>query len=168
MSASVEQIASRLGFTMQELALNRAGQISERQSWQAIRTAVTYGGVMLAMVVAVLLVTFVIKPDRAVRIVYYFTLFPGSLVVLYIAGVWIRGAVERKVLVCEGSLAFEGSGRGPPSMVIGRARVTAPPHAVDILAKGARYRIFYLAHSRTFLSIEPMPDDSATSTKVPP
>jgi hypothetical protein len=162
MNSSVEQIALSLGFTIQELSLNRAGQISARQSWENVRLAAWGAGMILAVIVAILVLVFLIKPTGILRLVYCFFLIPGFLVVSYIGFVWIRGAIEQRVLVAEGSLSFHGAGRGPPTMVIGQARVPAPPHANAVLTENTPYRVYYLAHSRIFLSIEPFaPDASA-------
>ena len=111
MSSSVEQIALGLGFTIQELSLNRAGQISARQSWESVRLAAWGAGIIVAVIVAILVLVFLIKPTGILRLVYCFFLIPGFLVVSYIGFVWIRGAIEQRVLVAEGSLSFHGAGR---------------------------------------------------------
>ncbi len=154
-SSQLEDIARTLGFTLDELALNRTGQISARQSWENVRLAAWGMGLIVAVIVAILVLVFIIKPTGILRLVNCLFLIPGFLVVSYIGCVWIRGVIERRVLVTEGSLSFHGAGRGPPTMVIGQARVPAPPHANAVLTENTPYRVFYLAHSRIFLSIEP-------------
>jgi hypothetical protein len=167
LDTSLEQVALQLGFTVQELAFNRAGQLSTRQFWDSVRAASLGAGFVLAVLAAIAVVVFVVRPSglwpKGLLVLISLLLGAGLLLALYVGGQWVLAAVERKVLVAEGSVSFAGSGRGPPAMVIGQARVPAPAGARSVLTKGGSYRVFYLAHSQAFLSVEPLTDQATTT-----
>jgi hypothetical protein len=148
-------LTSKLGFSLAELELNRAGQLSSEQNWTALRSGVSSFGMMLAAV-GVLLVILGFRSSGMLRVVWYVFLIPGSGVVFYFFCLMFLGAVQRRVVTAEGTVDFRGGSRGPPSLLIGKASVSAPPNASEVLTSSRRYRLYYLAKIDQFLSIEPL------------
>ena len=149
-----DDLGPLLGFTNEELALNRAGALSWHQLWEAIRTALVFGGLMLGVVGGLLAVVFVMRPTGYLRLVYVM-LVPGALALLWLSASFVAAPFLRRVSTAEGPLDFRGSGRGPRALVIGGAWVEAPPRAATVLQKDESYRVYYLAGANQFLSIEP-------------
>jgi len=155
-----EKIAATLGFTLEELELNRAGRVSPHQSWDAIQQALTMGGLAVVAAGVMLCLVFIVRPTGWARL--YYVLGFGSLALVSVFG-WraIVGAVERTVLVAEGPLNLHGTGRGTAA-AIGRASVPVRYQAAFVLTTGATYRLYYLARADKFLSIEPVAGAGAT------
>jgi hypothetical protein len=155
-TADLRRIAATLGFTMEELALNRAGALSHHQSWEAVKRALGMGGLTLMLFVSVLAMVYVVRGMGRVRFLYYGLGFGGLLLFALIGWRSVVGAVKQVVLSAEGTLDMHGTGKGMVA-VIGRARVLISTDARQVLSKGGRYRIFYLSDANSFLSIEPAP-----------
>jgi hypothetical protein len=156
MPPSTQQIADALGFSLEELALNRAGSVSWRQLTSLF--ASTFLAFSFALLAAAILV-FVGANGKTWMIVPYGLL---SVVVISLFG-WLgwESAVdlfERKVHFAEGPVQFKASRRGV-RIVIGTFRGGAWPNAATVLPQGGNYRLYYLPHSDSVLSIEPI--DSA-------
>jgi hypothetical protein len=153
--SSAQPIASALGFSLEELALNRAGHVSWRQ------LAYLFGWTLFDLFftlfcVAILALVVAGKPRKLWMSVMYAVLSTGAGAIVGFLG-W-RSAADlftRTVVVAEGPLRFQAGGRRA-QMLIGAFRGSAPLHATTVLAEGAEYRLYYLARSGTFLSIEPV------------
>jgi hypothetical protein len=153
----LNRIAATLGFTLEDLALNRAGQLSPHQSWDASKQALiasAIGLLFLAGIAAVIAVG--AKSGGRVRFLYYVVCPLVVVIVAYVCSTSIGAAIKRTVLHSEGTLKMNGTGKGMVAKV-GHARVLIPTDALNVLKNGDRYRIFYLGVSESFLSIEPLP-----------
>lgn len=155
MSVPLETIAATLGFTLEELALNRAGRMSPHQIAESVRSAVGISGTVLVAVGATLIVLFLGRPTGAVRILV--TILCLGLVALCTAfsGQAVAGAVRHEVLTDEGTLEFKSGPRLSTMVVVGRFR-SVVNDASKVLTPGERYRVFYARHSEALLSIEPL------------
>lgn len=153
--AEASYLASRLGFTIPDLELNRAGQISMAQRGTAYWSGAGYLLLVLAGI-AFGVALFRAKVSVVTRVILSVIFVPGLGLVLWIFGSKVVGAVHPRVVSVDGLIDFRGNSRGPPSLLVGEVRVGAPDHAREVLVKGRRYRLYYLAHSLQFLSIEPL------------
>jgi hypothetical protein len=160
----LDQITSTLGFTLEDLVLNRAGKLSSHQVSESVKVALTFCGIAMMAVGAVLAVLFLVRPTGVLRVLYG-TLSLGAAV-LATAFAWreVAGAATRRVLTDEGSIDLHGTGRGMVA-VVGRSRVGISTDALKVITKGDRYRIYYLARSDRFLSIEPIQEPAPSPAK---
>lgn len=148
-------IARSLGFTLDELALNRAGQISSHQAWENVRMALFPVGLALVFLGMLLVFVFLVKPAGVGRLLYAVPIV-GLVVMVGLAWYFAVAAWQHRVLVAQGPLHFQ-KGRGGPSIVVDRIWVQDSPHAApSTLMEGNAYRLYYVARSRRFLSIEPL------------
>lgn len=161
MAADLSQIASTLGFTLDELALNRAGKLSPQQSWEAVKGALTSGGLMVMALLAVLALVLVVRPTGGLRFLYYGLGLAGLALFVLLGWQAIAGAARKAVLTAEGPLDLHGTGKGTVA-VIGGARIPVSHRGLEVLRNGGRYRMYYLGDANRFLSIEPAPDAAAS------
>lgn len=155
MSAPLQAIASALEFSIDDLALNRTGRLSPEQSWQSVRLALGSVGLLLALAGAFLFTMVAIKPKGAAKLG---TVACGvCALAVFGAFTWgyLAGAVARRVEMREGPLDLFGAGRGGMNAVVDRTWVPISTRALEVLTKGERVRVYFLAHSKQFLSIEP-------------
>jgi hypothetical protein len=154
-TVELSRIAPTLGFTLEDLALNRAGKLSAHQSWEAIKSALTMSGLTVMVIGAFLAVVFVVRPTGFARLAYYALSLTGVALFAFLGWRSVAGAVKKVVLHAEGTLDLHGSGKGTVA-VIGRARVPISFKAFEVLTKGGHYRMFYLSDANNLLSIEPI------------
>ncbi|SRR5450759_972825 len=153
--SQLEHIARTLGFTLDELALNRLGQMSAHQGWEAVRyTLVPVGGALVG-IGGVLAIHFLMKPIWLRRLVLA-VIAVAALLMIVIASQTIAAAWQRKVVNAEGALDFQTFGRGGPIIFVDHAHIPAPTGSSDVLTKGEIYRLYYVQGSNQFLSIEPV------------
>lgn len=160
MTAELTQIASALGFTLDELALNRAGKLSPQQSWDALKGALTSGGLVVVALLAVLAMVLVVRPTGGLRFLYYGLGLAGVALLVLLGWQAILGAARKTVVTAEGALDLHGTGKGTVA-VIGRARIPVSHRGLEVLRNGGRYRMYYLGDANRFLSIEPAPEPAA-------
>lgn len=165
MATSLDQIASTLGFTLEELTLNAAGKLSPHQVWVSVRTALVFS--LLALLAGGALV--------AVATVKANLLYRFFAVVVLVGGIFLTGReatrsamalVSRQVLSAEGPVKIGPGARYNVSVTIG------PWHDIvadagKVLTPGARYRVYYLARSNRLLSIEPLPEPGPADRPLP-
>ena len=163
---SVTEMGAVLGFSVEELDLNRSGVVSSRQLWHLCFTeaAGTSFVVLTAAAIAILCVAkwkTTSAPMKIMPALYcvFAAIFGG-----WAARDIVTNVVTRKVSAAEGPLQFEANGRGA-RMIVGSFKGGAPVGAYKVLTEGATYRVYYMAHSDDFLSIEPI--DSSKSSTVP-
>jgi hypothetical protein len=159
-TAELSQIAATLGFTLDDLAMNRAGKLSPQQSWEALKGALTSGGLMVMVLAAVLAMVFVLRPTGGWRLLYYGLGLAGLALFVVLGWQAIAGAARKAVLSAEGPLDLHGTGKGMVA-VIGGARVPIAHQGLQVLRNGGRYRLYYLGGANRFLSIEPIADAGA-------
>ncbi|HXI60659.1 MAG TPA: hypothetical protein VNO55_31575 [Polyangia bacterium] len=153
----LSQIAATLQFTLEELALNRAGRLSPQQTWDATKSALFTGALGLVVLGGLLVAALIVRPAGVVRLILY-TMGPLSLALLaFLSWGAIDGAIQRRVIAVEGALDLRSNGRGT-EVAVGKSHVPISHKASSVLTKGARYRLYYLAGADTFLSIEPVDD----------
>jgi hypothetical protein len=150
----VEHIAQALGFTLDDLALNRLGRMSAHQGWEVARQGLGLLGMVMAGIGGILVVLFLIKPAGLYRLVYL-PIPLGAVLFIAMASPTIAGAWQHKVVSAEGALDFRQAGRWP-TMVVGQAHISAPAGSADVLTRGQIYRVYYVQRSDQFLSIEPV------------
>jgi hypothetical protein len=155
MSSDMTRIASTLGFTFAELALNRAGKLSSHQSWLAIEDALTAVGFAIAVLGGAMAMIFMVRPRGIARSIGGGLALIGVAILGFLAWKASVGAVKRTALSSEGALSLGGNGRGT-SATIGRVSVPIKWEAANVLIPGERYRIYYLSDANSFLSIEPV------------
>jgi hypothetical protein len=155
MPATTEPIARELGFTLEELDLNRAGALSSDQAWDAMRQALMFSVLTVFMLGLVFAVRALRLRNTLVRVLAVGASCVGFVGLSVFTWQVVLAAVERKVESTEGPLSFPGGGRGL-SVAVNRRRVGVPVGAVRVLQVGERYRVYTLAHTDRFLSIEPV------------
>ncbi len=154
-SPELNHLSTMLGFSLAELELNRLGQLSDAQNGVSIRD-LTMGLGMIFVALGALFLILGIKTTTLLRVLWCVFLIPGCGVMLYFGFSLFRGGTQKKVVSAEGFPTFAGGSRGPPSLVIGVARVSAPKNAMEALSKEERYRVYYVERTGQFLSIEPL------------
>ena len=155
MSDPLEKIAEVLEFTLDELAMNRAGQISSHQLWGIVKSAVVQGGIALLYLSGVVAMLSGALDLHGFRRVAFYTLGLGGLVLMIpVAFRNVAAAVTRRVVVHEGQIDLHGTGRVIVA-IVGANRLPISTDALKVLTSGERYRIYSLAYSDEFLSIEP-------------
>jgi hypothetical protein len=164
MLPSPQEIGAVLGFSIDELALNRARVASSRQLWHVTSTALA--GALITVSMTAFIVTLCALNWKTMPPALSVMPVVCSVGGLFASGVLIRdtlaNVVTREVSAAEGPLAFEAMGRGT-AIVVGAFRGRAPERAMRVLTVGKAYRVYYLAHSDDFLSIEPIaPPESRT------
>jgi hypothetical protein len=161
-AARVEQIASVLEFTLDELAMNRVGKLSSHQVWLATKTAVVQGGFAVLLLGGAIVLVFGVGLTGIRRVAFYALALLALASDLPFASLFVAAAVAKRVVVPEGPLDLHGTGRGTVA-VVGSQPVLISWTATKVLKSGEHYRIYSLAYSNTFLSIEPVsPDPPAT------
>lgn len=155
MTNDMTRIASTLGFTVAELALNRSGKVSPHQSWLAIEDALTAVGFAIAVLGGAMAMIFMIRPRGPARSIGGGLALIGFAIAGFLGWKTSLGAIKREALGSEGLLSLGGNGRGT-SATIGRVSVPIKWEAANVLIPGERYRIYYLSDANSFLSIEPI------------
>jgi len=149
-------ISSALGFTMDELSLNRAGRLSSRQLWESIQLGLWPIGMFLVLVVMLLSFVLWTKPSGAGKVLYAMPL-AGMALMAYLTWYFMSAAWVHRVLIVDGELSFQER-RGGPAVIVGGIWLQNPPQgAPSVLNPGDRYRLYYVGTSKMFLSIEPLP-----------
>jgi len=152
---SLAHLASRLGFSIAELELNRATQLSPEQGWLAFQCAVESLGMMLGAAGS-LLVVLAARVPGVLRALLCVFLIPACVAVLLLSHAAFAGAVERRVATAEGLAQLRRASRRPTRLIVGGASVPSPPNAKEVLTSPRGYRLYYLAGANEFLSIEPL------------
>lgn len=150
-----EQIASALGFTLDELSLNRVGELSSGQAWHATRQALTFAGLTIFMLVLVIALIALRLPNILVRVLAVGASCAGLVGMSVFTWHVVHAAIARQVETNQGALSIPGGGRGLTVMINGQ-RVGVPVAAAGVLQVGDTYRVYTLAHSHAFLSMEPV------------
>lgn len=146
-----------LEFTADDLALNRAGQLSPHQLADLTRGAVG-AGALFAMVLGVaLMVLFGVRPRRWARL-FYAVMFATNVTIFGVFA-WnhIAARVDRRVVVVQGPIEIAGGMRQSSVLVVAGQSYSISVEAGQALRRGDEYRVYGLAHSSTFLSLEPSP-----------
>jgi hypothetical protein len=154
MPAELGDLVSRLGFTMEELNLNRAGELSASQTWSLLRTASVGIGMML-LSLGLVLMAWPGKATTGSRV--YYVLLVIALGGTFCFGGWqFVASMRRRVSTADGLAEVKTGARSSLRLVVGKADVDAPVGAKDTLLPGKTYRMYYLATLARFLSIEPL------------
>ena len=156
MSLPLDQIAAVLEFSMDDLAMNRVGKLSPHQVWLATKTAVVQGGFAVLLVGGAIALVFGVGLTGIRRVAFYALALLALASDLPFASLFVAAAVAKRVMVREGPLDLHGTGRGTVA-VVGSQHVLISWTATKVLKSGERYRIYSLAYSHRFLSIEPLP-----------
>jgi hypothetical protein len=162
-TVSMEDFAKRVGFTLEDLALNRVGKVAPHQLSESYTQAAGLAGVVLIMLGFVLVLSFFGKVGvRGIILVVVFS----ALGVVFAVLSWktIAGAWKRNVASAEGNLVLTHSpGSARQIVVVGSYNWHIDPGrpVPAVLVPGARYRVYYLPGSDMFLSIEPVADAPA-------
>ncbi len=153
---SIKKIGDTLGFTMDELVLNRKGKISPHQKTEILKQAISMSGMVFIAFGLIIILFLVVKPRGFRRIM--FSLLSLIAISIFIMLAWgdIQDSINHKVVMAEGKLEFKAAGRGV-SLIIGHYRGVINNNAYTVLSVGKSYRVYYLFHSNHFLSIEPLP-----------
>ncbi len=154
---SMEHIARSCGFTLEDLALNRAGKVSPHQLSNGYAEAAGIGGAFLVTLGVAMVVAFFGKAGygRAIGVVVCAVAAITGAAIFWKAMV---GACKHKVASVEGSFELTRPGSNMRSGVVGTYQwsFSSETGVPAVLVRGARYRVFYLAGSNHFLSIEPL------------
>jgi hypothetical protein len=161
---AVSELADAFGFTLEELALNRAGHLSSAQTWQIAKAALFQGLFALVLVAAAVVVPILVSGKHRIYLVVMFALCVP--LVVWFTWTSIADAVERRVSSTDGTVEImsNAGGRGARLVVGGRKGRfigIGPPVRSDVdrgslLRPGALYRVYSLAHSDVLLSLEPL------------
>jgi hypothetical protein len=152
---SLAGVAAKLGFSLEELALNRSGQLSSHQTWEAVRMALFPVGLALVFVGMFMALLFLVRPGGLGRLIFAIPIV-GFILMVGLSWHFGSAAWSPKVRTAEGALRFQ-QGRGGPHVVVdGVWAQSSPRQAATILQEGKPYRLYYLERSRQFLSIEPV------------
>jgi hypothetical protein len=155
MSLPLDQIAAVLEFSMDDLAMNRVGKLSSHQVWLATKTAVVQGGFAVLLLGGAIILVFGVGLTGIRRVAFYALALLALASDLPFASLFVAAAVAKRVVVQEGPLDLHGTGRGTVA-VVGSQHVLISWTATKVLKSGEYYRIYSLAYSNTFLSIEPV------------
>jgi hypothetical protein len=148
-----EQIAQALGFTLNELASNRLGRLSVDQSWRCTQMALAAAGFLIAIVGLLLATRYVVRPSGGVRVIFIVYGLAAFVVATFLFWRTSRAAFAKRVISQTGVLSFERSGKGL-AIKVGATGFNVPRAGETVLTRGDVYRVYYLAHTETFLSIE--------------
>ncbi len=157
-TVSMEDFVKRVGFTLEDLALNRVGKVSPHQLSESYVQAAAFAGAALVMLGLVLIYSFIGKVGVG-RIIWIVVFSAACITFAVLTGMTIAAAWKGTVANSEGNIELTNSpGSARRIVVVGSYnwtfdRGTAVP---TVLVPGARYRVFYLAGSDKFLSIEPV------------
>lgn len=160
------RLADALGFSEGDLAANRSGALSPAQRADARRQVVAAIGLELLMLGLLTLVTVADIPLVAKVIACGVAL---ALVVACAIGLWqtVAAVVRPRVLSAQGPARFVPERRSsvPRVLVVGSFGHTLDNGSPvpQLLKAGERYRAYYLAVTRTLLSLERLSDDSPSS-----
>jgi hypothetical protein len=164
MPLPTQQMMDVLHFSLDDLTSNRSGQLSSRQLWSLVGETTMATSFAVFAVGLFAYAALVMRSTSWERFAWYF----GSIGCIAFGG-WLAAnqladLVTRRVSVAEGTLGFTNVGRGA-GIVVGGHSLPTPPCS-NVLGGGGKYRVYYLAHSSTFLSIERLDDASTTETSV--
>ncbi len=156
---TTEQLATLFGFTLDELALNRAGEFSTRQRQQLVYQSIGYllrgvGFLILSLILA-------ITVYRQLDYSWQYAVFAAICLLLLILSGYLFFATYRvfspTVQISEGKLIRAGSARQPAILIADRTlRISyrrwkrLPP------SFPGTYRVYYARAVLNVLSIEPL------------
>jgi hypothetical protein len=159
----MEGIGASVGFTMEELASNRAGKLSPHQVTENIKDALGFGGLILVLFGMAIVSTFSGKLGL-VRIILSIFIWGLALASFALGGREIAGSLSGKVRMAEGALGLTTSPNGRErTLRVGSYQTVLDPTSTahKILVPGESYRVFYLAGSQKLLSLEPQSQPSS-------
>jgi hypothetical protein len=154
---STEQIGAALGFTLEELVLNKAGRLSPGQWWMLIKPVVVYLVMVLGMIAAMPAIVVFVKP-LLLRGLALVVSGVGALGFGWFLVVGVSALVHHRVANSQGVLSFSNAYRGV-DITIGDFSGTVSSEARRALVSGGAYRIYYVTPSNRLLSIEELPPD---------
>jgi hypothetical protein len=153
----MDELATTLGFTLEELALNQAGRLSPQQVGQCVKSAAVMGLLMLVTLGLVAAMFLLVRPQGLMRFMLPALGLGAAAVCIAMGWQTMAAAVSRKVLMAEGTLELRSGHRQSTIVVVGAFRRTVD-HAHKVLVPGQKYRVYYLAYSQDLLSLEPLPE----------
>jgi hypothetical protein len=162
-TVSMEDFAKRVGFTLEDLALNRVGKVASHQLSESYTQAAGLAGVVLVMLGFVLVLSFIGRVGVG-RLVLILVFAAAGIVVAVLSWKNFAAAWKRNVASAEGNLVLTHSpGSARQIVVVGSYNWHIDPGrpVPAVLVPGARYRVYYLPGSDMFLSIEPVADAPA-------
>jgi hypothetical protein len=160
------QVADALGFSERELAANRSGTLSPAQRADVRRQVVVAFGLELFMLG---LLTLVVVADIRLVTKIIACAVPLALAVVGVQGLWqtIGDLVRPRVLSVQGPVKFvpQRGSTDPGVLVVGSFGHTLDrgSSVPDLMKAGENCRAYFLAASRTFLSLERLPPESPAS-----
>jgi hypothetical protein len=158
MPLPTRQMMSTLGYSLDELALNRAGQVSSDQLAGSLKAAAVSVPLTLFAISTFLFIVFYARATGWHRALLITMSILSATVVGVLAYIQVADLITRKVATVEGPIEFTNVGKSPGIAIGHKLFETLPCR--DVLVRGGNYRVYYLAHSNTFLSLEPL-DDAA-------
>ena len=157
------ETASALGFTLEELALNRAGQLSEGQLHSALWSAIGCTVAALVLAAPSLCLLFVKPSPNVSRFLVGLSLVLGILLFWWKSVPFFRDFVDPQVASVEGPIDFRGGDVGGLGKrwiyftIGGKSFAFSCPKELlhgDLLTQGAIYRGYYSPYSDTSFSLE--------------
>jgi hypothetical protein len=144
-----------LEFTADDLARNRAGQLSPHQLADATRAAIGTGSTFVMALGLALMLGFGLRPLRLAYLFYMVMSLAALTIVGAFAATHVAARVDPRVVMVQGPINLMG-GRRSWGLVVGRQHFLIPEQGGRALRRGDEYRVYSLAHSSTFLSLEPL------------
>src|SRR5665213_152460 len=167
-SISMTELMSALGFGHDELELNRRAKMSRRQIRESVWELLGVIVILLSVLGLAIMATFY-RGSAASRIIFGALLWILFVTVVVLKVSEITGGLRPRVVVAEGELRVGADfGRTNSTVTIGAFRWHFPRGSVlpTVLVSGQRYRAFYVARTRRFLSIEPAVSDRASDRQA--
>jgi hypothetical protein len=153
-------------FTMEELAANREGRLTGRQTWRLLAllpVLVPFGMLFVAVGVGMLRTWTFQGFPQAFGIAFALAFLIGGLMPLLLGLRRLLDALARRVVSVDGVVKAELDSSGDSSTYsyrVGKMKFQVRPRAYPALVSGMAYRIYYTPLSRTLVSIEPLSDGS--------
>ena len=154
MTSDVHQLASGLGFSLNDLVLNRLGKLSSGQTWTSVKSALIAVGLLTVSVVGVP-GALLLRPQKLVKVILIVMGVAGAVIFGFLSRMALQDLFTRKPNVAEGRVELVGGTRGT-HVRIGSFDGMLPIGALDYLDPKIRYRVYYLPGTKRFLSIEPI------------
>ena len=162
---TTEQIATALGFTLEDLALNKAGRLGAGQWWMLIKPAGAYLLMVLGLLGGVAGIVLNVKAGLW-RGLALFVSAAGGIAFAWLLVESVSTLVRHRVASSQGVLSFTNAYRGV-DVTVGDYSGTLSSAARAALTSGGAYRIYYLSPSNRFLSIETLPSDHLDEAPPP-
>lgn len=161
MAPSSTPLPQAFGFTEEQLASNREGQVAEGQT-SVLWTSVLWGVPLsvLALLLGLAALRYARGPLRVVGPLLGLVAALGLGTLMAYPS--LRDLVAPTVAAAEGPVTEQtGAGKGPGHAVLtigGQRLLTQAPTmvAAEAIEKGTVYRAYYLPHTKRLLSIEPV------------